>query len=488
MIIIGSGIAGIATSIRLAKKGYRVTVFEANPYPGGKLSAFELGNYRFDAGPSLLTMPQYIEALFELCGEDPHHHFTYSQKKVGCHYFWEDGTALKAFENKERFFKEVHQTLGVHPQVLASYLKKAKKKFDLTQSIFLNKTLHKIKSFLNRETLNALLHIRSLEIGKSLNAVNEEQLKEPHLVQLYNRFATYNGSNPYQTPGIMSLVQHLESHYGTFVPTKGMVSITNSLVELAKRQGVDFRFNEKVDEIVVENKTVRAVLTKQGSYTTDYVCSNMDVYPTYNYLLPHEKPPRTIDQERSSSAVIFYWGIETTFDALDLHNIFFSEDYKKEFETLFNLKTVSDDPTVYVNITAKDIPEDAPEGCENWFVMVNTPPDTGQDWETLVKHIRACILKKLNRMLKVNLQDFIVQEQVLSPPEIEKKTHSYQGALYGTASNDKFAAFLRHPNFSQQIKQLYFCGGSVHPGGGIPLCLLSAKIVADQLPQLNTEE
>jgi phytoene dehydrogenase-like protein len=211
----------------------------------------------------------------------------------------------------------------------------------------------------------------------------------------------------------------------------------------------------------------------------------MDVYPTYKYLLPTVKSPvKTLKQERSSSAVIFYLGISKTFDELDLHNIFFSEDYKKEFKSIFEDQTVCDDPTIYINISSKDIKTDAPPGNENWFVMINTPSDKGQDWEKITREIRVNFIKKVNRILGTNLEDYIVEEDCLTPPLIQEKTQSYQGALYGSSSNDKMAAFLRHPNFSQQIKNLYFCGGSVHPGGGIPLCLLSAKIVSDQLPPL----
>jgi diapolycopene oxygenase len=485
VIIVGSGIAGIATSIRLAKKGYAVTVFEANAYPGGKLSAFSLGAYRFDAGPSLFTMPQFVEELFELCDEDPKHHFEYTKKEVGCNYFWEDGTRLKAYDDSDRFLSEVEQVLGVPSKTLKAYLTKAKKKYDLTESIFLKRSLHQLKSFLNPETVKAILNVRTLEIGKSLHQVNEEQLQEPHLVQFYDRFATYNGSNPYQTPGIMTLVQHLEEHYGTFVPKKGMESITTSLFELAKRQGVVFHFNEKVNEIVVEKRKVLGVKTEKMFYAADQVCSNMDVYPTYQYLLPQVVAPvKTLEQERSSSAVIFYLGISRTFKELDLHNIFFSKDYKEEFKVIFEEQTVSKDPTVYVNITSKDIAADAPTGCENWFVMINTPADKGQDWDAIRASIRASFIKKINLILGVNLEDYIVEEDFLTPPMIQQKTQSHQGALYGSSSNDRMAAFLRHPNFSQQIKKLYFCGGSVHPGGGIPLCLLSAKIVSDQIPEL----
>jgi len=283
---------------------------------------------------------------------------------------------------------------------------------------------------------------------------------------------------------MMTLIQHLEGTYGTFVPEGGMVSITKALYELALRSGVTFDFQTAVDEIITEQNTTKGVRVKNSFFDADIVVSNADVYPTYKKLLPSQKfPKKQLQQERSSSAVIFYWGIQHRFKELELHNIFFSDDYKEEFNAIFNKQTVSDDPTIYVNITSKDIPGDAPEGCENWFVMINTPADRGQDWEVIVNQLRTFILSKLSNKLGVDLAPLIICESLLTPPLIESKTQSHLGALYGSSSNDSMAAFLRHPNFSNHLKNLYFCGGSVHPGGGIPLCLLSAKIVDELIPK-----
>jgi phytoene dehydrogenase-like protein len=149
---------------------------------------------------------------------------------------------------------------------------------------------------------------------------------------------------------------------------------------------------------------------------------------------------------------------------------------------LFKEKTFFDDPTVYINITSKDEPGDAPKGSENWFVMINAPANYDQDWDTLKKESRSRIIKKLNRILKTDIEKHLVSEEILDPILIETKTSSHRGSLYGASSNSKFSAFLRHPNFSGQLKNLYFCGGSVHPGGGIPLSLQSAKIVSELIP------
>ena len=485
VIVIGSGIAGIATSIRLALKGYDVQVFEQNSFPGGKLSTFSINGYRFDAGPSLFTMPHFVTELFDLAGEEVAPHFEFSKKEIACNYFWKDGTKFTAYGEQKKFLEEIEKIFNEPKNNVEKYLKKAKKKYDLTSSLFLEKSLHKLKTFISLDTIKALFQLQTFELQKSLHQANTEAFSSPHLIQLFDRYATYNGSDPYQTSGIMTLIQHLETTYGTFVPKKGMVSITQSLFGLAKRLGVKFSFETGIKEIQVKSGVVLGVKTILDSFSADYVISNMDIFHTYKKLLPKEAPPiNRLKQERSSSAVIFYWGIKQSFPDLDLHNIFFSNDYKQEFHAIFKDKTVSDDPTIYINITSKDVVEDAPKGCENWFVMINTPADHGQDWSQIVNRLRSLIISKISIRLGVNIKQIIECEEVLTPPLIEAKTQSYMGALYGASSNDPMAAFLRHPNFSNSIKNLYFCGGSVHPGGGIPLCLLSAKIVDELLPKL----
>ena len=483
VIVIGSGIAGLAVSIRLALKGYNVKVFEQNSYPGGKLSSFSIKDYRFDAGPSLFTMPHLVTELFKLAGEDVKNYFEFSKKEIACNYFWQDGTSFTAYGERKKFLKEVEKIFDEPQYNVDQYLKKAKKKYDLTSSLFLEQSLHRLKTFISLDTLKALFQLKTFELQKSLHQANTQSFSSPHLIQLFDRYATYNGSDPYQTSGIMTLIQHLESAYGTFVPKKGMVSITESLFGLAKRLGVKFSFETGVKEIKVKLGVVSGIKTNSDSFSSDYVISNMDVFHTYKKLLPNEIPPiNRLKQERSSSAVIFYWGIKQSFPDLDLHNIFFSKNYKKEFQAIFKDKTVSEDPTIYINITSKEVVGDAPKGCENWFIMINTPADHGQDWTQIVNRLRSHIITNISKRLSVDLKNLIVCEEVLTPPDIESKTHSYMGALYGASSNDTMAAFLRHPNFSNRIKNLYFCGGSVHPGGGIPLCLLSAKIVDELIP------
>ena len=481
--IIGAGIGGLATALRLCKKGYEVSVFEANPYPGGKLHAIALEGFRFDLGPSLFTMPQFIDELFLLFDKRPELHFKYKRKEVLCEYFWDDSTRFTARQNTDDFAGDAAAAFDENENAIRTYIHRNKKKYDLTAPLFLEQSLHKSKTYTSVKTLKALMSMPSLDVFGTLNGVNEKYFKHPKLIQLFNRYATYNGSSPYMTPGIMSMIPHLEMFYGTFFPEGGMHEIVMSLYRLAVAEGVDFHFESKVDEIVVENGKATGIRVGDKIHSARLIVSNMDIFPTYRNLLPNQPAPeKTLAQERSSSALIFYWGINKTFPELDLHNIFFSNDYQSEFDHIFNKKTLGNDPTIYINITSKDWPTDAPEGCENWFVMINAPGDHGQDWEEMKARARKNIIQKLNRVLNTDLEPLIAVEHVLDPPGIQSGTSSYRGALYGAASNSRFSAFLRHPNFSRKISNLYFCGGSVHPGGGIPLCLLSAKIISEMVP------
>jgi phytoene desaturase len=344
--------------------------------------------------------------------------------------------------------------------------------------------LQKAETWFSQSVVKAIPKIPRLGLFETMHERNSRFLNDSRLVQLFDRYATYNGSDPYQAPGILTSIPHLEFNVGTFLPEGGMYSITQALYKLAIETGVEFRFNTRAVEILIENKLAKGVKTENETIIADVVVSNMDVNPTYQRLLPNAKAPKNIlMQERSSSALIFYWGIKKEFPELDLHNIFFARNYQQEFEAIFKSQTLHNDPTIYVNITSKYCTTDAPKGCENWFVMINVPANIGQDWDKLIAEARTSIINKLNRLLNTKIETLIETEDILEPRTIEARTSSYQGSLYGTSSNNKFAAFLRHPNFSREFKNLFFCGGSAHPGGGIPLCLQSGRITSNLISE-----
>jgi phytoene desaturase len=481
-IVIGAGIGGLAAAVRLRLKGYEVSVFEANPYPGGKLHRKTVGSYRFDGGPSLFTMPHFVDELFSLAGKNPRDYFNYQKSSEACRYFWEDGKQFYAPADPKAFAQEAEKVFGYPKNDLMAYFKHVETIYQNSGKIFLEKSLRKTSTWLNQETLKAFLQIRKYDLLKTMNDANRIRIGEPHLVQLFNRFATYNGSNPYEAPGILNVIPWLEHGFGTFFPIGGMEEIANSVYRLALDLGVSFEFNTRVQEVLHDRKRVKGIMVSNRLIQASIVVSNMDIHFVYKDLLKDiPQPKRILSQERSSSALVFYWGMNGSFETLGLHNIFFSDRYKEEFQALFKEGSMIDDPTVYIHISSKMNPQDAPSGGENWFVMVNAPHHQGQNWDAILSQARKNIITKLSRVLNVEIEKFIENEISWTPKGIETDTLSYKGALYGNSSNNKFSAFLRHPNHSSSLKGLYFCGGSVHPGGGIPLSLLSAKIMSEEI-------
>jgi phytoene desaturase len=478
-IVIGSGVAGLAASIRLAVQGFTVEVYEKNEGPGGKLTAFEKEGFKFDAGPSLFTQPQNIEELFELANEPIANYFTYNKVDIACKYFFENGKQINAYTDVNLFAIELENTVNENPDTLKKYLSTSEKIYNNIGTIFLNHSLHKKRTWLHYRILKGLSTFRFSYIFKSLGNYNKK-FKAKETQQIFNRFATYNGSNPFKAPAMLSLIPHLEQNQGTFYPTGGMVNITNALYKLALKKGVQFYFNAKVQNIICPENTAKGIVVNNKNVYADVIVSNSDVYYTYKNLLNNESiATHLLKQELSSSAFVFYWGINKSFKELGLHNILFAENYEKEFEAIFKTKKLFSDPTIYINITSKEDTGQAPINYENWFVMINVPSHTDYNVEKLKELAKKNIVTKLNRMLQTNIEELIVFEDLLHPQTIESNTNSHLGSLYGTSSNSRMAAFLRHKNFIGGVKNLYCCGGSVHPGGGIPLCLKSAKIVSD---------
>lgn len=463
----------MATAIRLARQGIDVEVYEAMDRPGGKISERKFDGFRFDTGPSLLTLPSLV---LDLLDEDLR--LPIKKLDIITRYFYEDGLRLNAYSDGGKMAQEMGDKLHIPQERVADYLEKAATVYDLTADLFIFGSFHRLRNLARLKSLRTLFNFRKLKAFDSLHDFNEQELKDARLVQLFDRYATYNGSNPYQSPATLSVISHLEHNLGAFIPTEGMSSIVGAMVQQAARLGVKFHYRQPVRKVECQEGKVKGIWVNKGFHPCDIIVSNVDIHRFYSFLLPDcDRFKKITRQERSSSALVFFWGMRGTFPELDIHNIFFSARYKEEFDHLFHKKQVFDDPTVYVYISSKYRMEDAPEGCENWFVMINAPAHTGQHWKEIIEHTRGQILLKLERMLGRNLKDEILKEEVLSPPEIECRTGSVNGSIYGSSSNSRYSSFNRHANFRSDIRGLYFVGGSVHPGGGIPLCLSSASIV-----------
>ncbi len=489
VVVVGAGLGGLSAAIRLAAAGRRVVVYERQSFPGGKAGSETIGAYRFDTGPSLLTMPYVVEELFREAGRDWTDYLTVERLAVICNYFWQDGARLRAFADPERFAGEVEARLGEPAGNVRRYLEHAGRIHSIAADLFLRHSLHDRRTWtspLFRSRLPGLGRIDSL---RTMNRANESFFRDPRVVQLFNRYATYNGSNPYRTPATLSIIPYVEYCQGGYAVVGGIHALPRALERLAGELGVEIRYGETVDRIVTQphragrrRAAVTGIETAGRFVPADVVVSNVDVSVTYPELLRDEEAKQLRRYRRlepSSSGLVYYWGVRGAFPELAVNNIFFSDDYRAEFASIFDQRRCPDDPTIYVNITSRVTREDAPKNGENWFILVNAPYVDGQDWEAERARIRDIVVTRISGALGRDVAALIEEEGSMTPADIERKTMSYRGALYGISSNALLSAFARHPNRSPDYAGLYFCGGSVHPGGGMPLVMLSGKIAAD---------
>ncbi|MDF1576563.1 MAG: phytoene desaturase family protein [Bacteroidales bacterium] len=478
-IVIGSGAGGLATAIRLSAMGHQVSVFEKNSVPGGKIGQINENGYRFDTGPSLFTLPELVDELSTNSGK----RLKYQKLDTISRYFFPDGTVFKAPADPARFAKEMARVAGEDPERISKYLADTESLYNLSSPVFLFSAFHRLTKLFTRNNLGVLSGMMKFNPFRSMHALNQKAFQSEHTIQLFDRYATYNGSDPYKAPATLNMIAHLEHNLGAFFPEGGIYPIVEYLYQLALDQGVIFHFNSQVEEILVKNKRATGIKSNGKVFGADLVVSGGDIFKTWKSLLPKYRNPRTVRKPKlSTSAMIFYLGVKSRFDQLDLHNIFFSGNYRAEFRSLSprGKSFPYEDPTVYVYNSSLLNKEDAPTGCSNLFVMINTAYNRGEDWDELTKIARKHIFKKLEAH-GIDLSSNIDFERVATPVSIEQMTLSTAGALYGNSSNSAMSAFNRHPNFSRRIKNLFFVGGSVHPGGGIPLCLASAKIVEEEV-------
>lgn len=478
--IIGSGISSLATAIRLKVAGFSPVVYEKNSCYGGKIQQIKWNGYRFDTGPSVFTMPQLLEELFETAKRPIQDYISYYKPTSTCKYFFADGLILNAWNNKNLLFNEIEKKLKVPSKIIKNYLEHCAIIYKLTAPVFIFQAFHKFNKLMKRENLKTALNLHKIRPFANMHQINRRQLKEPHLVQLFDRYATYVGSNPYKAPATLNVISHLEHNLGLSYPKGGMFTIIEALYNLAKDLGVEFQFNQALEKIHVKHGRVEAITIGGNYIPAQIVVSGIDVGNlTEQEILPPSTKKNIHKNKLSSSALIYYWAMDKQFPELDLHNILFSKEYKEEFKCLFKEKTISPDATIYIYISSKENKNDALVNGENWFVMVNAPANTGQDWDYIAAEMKENIIQKIESRLNVKIREHIIFERIATPVTIEKETGSYKGALYGNHSNSPFAAFYRHANFDKRIQNLFYTGGSVHPGGGIPMCLASAKIVSD---------
>ena len=476
IIILGAGIGGLSAAIHLAAKGRPVTILEQNPAVGGKMSEICAEGFRFDTGPSVITMRGVFEELFSAAGRRIEDYLALLPVEPLTRYFWPDGNRLDLSRDLP---KTAAQITKFEPRDIEGYLD------FLAEAARLHRITGPVFTYGPPPSLESLKHVSlkdalSVDVVHNLQHSIERRIRHPHLRQLLGRFATYVGASPYLAPATLAVIAHVELTEGVWYPQGGIYAIARAYEKLARELGVEIRLNTRVREIFLHGKQVSAVLLENGEVLpAQTLISNIDVTSTYG-LIQSERAARRLDtlkkRDVSCSGMILLLGIDGTSSDLAHHNIFFSSDYRREFEQIFSERILPDEPTLYLCITSKTDASHAPEGCENWFVMVNAPALNSTSG---VVDKAAVTEKLLDRLASVglNVRNKIRYQRLLTPLDIQQNTGAHRGALYGVSFNDRFAPFNR-PHNKSEFDGLYFVGGTTHPGGGVPMVTLSGKLVA----------
>jgi len=476
--VIGAGIAGLSAACELAKDGHLVEVFEQNSGPGGKMHEISIDGFRFDTGPSLFTMPFIAEHLFRYCGYDIYDFIELVNLDPLCRYYFQDGTHFDSYTDREKAVKDLSEIDQQDAAEYVRFLDYSAKLYDRTAQSFLYNPLADFKDV---RSLNFIDMLR-IDAFTTVSDRVDRSFRHPHIRQFFKRFTTYNGSDPWQAPATLNVIPHVELSLGGYYIKGGMFRLAEALVQLAKKLGVTFHFSKGVTSLHIEDKIAKGILVDGNIIAFDLIVSNADATDTYTRLISDDvidkqSKIRLASVEPSCSGFVILLGIDRKYDQLAHHTIFFSSDYKSEFTDIFKHGRLPDDPTIYVADTSLSDSEHAPEDGSNLFILVNAPwVRDGEDLtQSAAEHYADKVVLKLAEHGLRGLSAATVVRSIITPNDFMRRWGSNRGSIYGTSSNHRLSAFVRPRNRSPFVRNLYLAGGSTHPGGGIPLVMLSAR-------------
>lgn len=472
-LVIGAGIGGLSAAIRLARAGQQVLVLEQNPAVGGKMSELHDSGYRWDLGPSVITMRPVLEDLFAAAGRRLETELDLVPVEPLTRYVWPDGSTLDATRDLSRMAAQIERFDPRDVEGYLAFLAYAARLHRVTGPAFIYGDPVSPATLLGVSPRDWL----AVDGWRTMDQAIRGFVDSPKLRQLLGRFATYVGASPYQAPATLNVIAHVEMTGGVWYPRGGIYAIARALERLARELGVEIRTNVPVEGIDVANGRAVGVQAAGVTYSARAVLANVDVATVYERLLPTAWR-RSPSFEPSVSGFVLLLGLRGRTSGLVHHNLFFNHDYKAEFDDLFKRSRPPQDPTIYVTITSRTDPDDAPLDGENWFVLVNAPPlGPAYNWEERARSYRDHVLSTLATR-GVDVRDRIEVEHCLTPLDLERRTGARRGALYGMSSNSMWSAFRRPPNRARDVKGLYFAGGTAHPGGGVPMVMLSGAAAA----------
>lgn len=477
IVVIGGGLAGLASAAVLAHNGHRVTLFEQANDVGGKLGRAQFDGCTFDLGPSLLTMPFVLDEFFRRVGSSLRDEVDLTEVTPGCQYRWLDGTVLDVPSDVDGFCQAIATLSPVDGDAVRRYFDHARRVYEATKDVFIFSPFRGLRELISPANIRLLPKWRDMRFTQTLHALHTEYFRDPRVVQLFDRFATYNGSSPYRAPATLMVIPYVEAAFGAWYPQGGMRAIAEAYRRVAERNGVEIHCSTAVKRIIVERGNAVGVELSDGTQVqAHHVVSNVDVYVTNSRLLGMKiHPPK----DASTSGVVIIASVEASRDStLRHHTVCFSGDYHHEFQQLATM--VPDTPTIYLSRSVHSDPSQAEAGRENWFLLLNAPA-TGSlqgkgHWTAQADAIAA---RTIGQLAGYGLRPEVRSLRVLTPDDFAERWGAWGGSIYGAASNNMMSAFLRQPARSSKVGNLWYAGGTAHPGGGIPLVTVSGMLAAD---------
>ena len=497
--VIGGGLGGLAAACTLAARGYRVVLFERSEWLGGKAAVLEQDGFRFDTGPTILTLPSVLRRIFAEAGRKVEDYLDLIRLDPQWRCFFTDGSTLDLVENVDDmaanldgFAPAMHSAEGYR-----QFLALSERLHHISDRYYFWKSIGSLGDMIDPKfgfSLSILGDVLSMRMGRSVAGTVRKFNPDPRVAQMLDHFTQYVGSCPEQSPAVLCGIAHMQTQEGVWYPRGGTRAVPEALVRLGSELGVEYRTGTGIARIATDDgsRRVTGVETDQSEFVPlGAVVSNADSVRTHRELLA-QSAPRASGRfenrrryEPACSGVVLFLGLSKAYDHLLHHDFVFSRDPHEEFDWIYRKGEPAPDPTCYLASTARTEPENAPPGGDALYVLVHTPYlRPHHDWKAMLPEYRRVIIDKLKTTGKMpDLESRIIFEAALTPHDIHDRYHVLNGAIYGLASHGKWVGAFKPANRSRDLAGLYLAGGSAHPGPGMPMVLMSGWIAADTLDQ-----
>jgi diapolycopene oxygenase len=482
VIVIGAGLGGLSAAISLVQAGYAVTIHEKNAKIGGKLNVLKERGYSFDLGPSILTLPHIFARLFERSGKKMSDYIPIRALRPHWRAFFQDGKVVDLYPEADRMAEEARK-VGEDPSHIQRFLKYSADLYDLTNEGYFEQGLDTARDFRRFYGLSKFL---KFDLFRTMHGGGKRFLKTRHMQDIFDYFIKYVGSSAYHSPAFMNSLPTIQFRHDLWYVDGGLYNIAVGLLRLINELGIAVRLNSEVTEVRKLGDRVTGLVTKDGTFhPADIIVSNMEVLPAYEKLLHEDNTfMRSLDKfEPACSGLVLELGLDCQYPRLAHHNFFFSEHQKEHFHTVFRKRQLPPDPTIYLVAASRTDPTVAPPGCDCLKILPHIPyiddahPLTREDYLAFKERV----VDKLERMGLKDLRKHIVFEHVWTPLDIREQYYSNKGSIYGVVSDRFKNLAFKAPKQSTQYPNLFFVGGSVNPGGGMPMVVLCGQNVAKKV-------